>query len=142
MKLNTRLYGTREYDETDIINFKQGLPGFRDLKKFIIFSIDENNVFSMLHSIENPEIGLIVISPFKAMKEYEFNLEEYFIKKLEVQSEEDIIVLTTVCMESKTKKLTTNLKAPIIINIKQKIGEQLILDNVKYSIKYPLLREE
>jgi flagellar assembly factor FliW len=34
--------------------------------------------------------------------------------------------------------ITTNLKAPIIINIKQKLGEQIILDNDKYKIKHPL----
>lgn len=142
MKLNTRFYGTKEYDESDIINFPKGLPGFKDLKKFIIFSLEENNIFSMLHSIEDSNIGLIVVSPFYAMKEYEFNLEDHIEKQLRIESEEDVLVLTTVCVDSNEKKVTTNLKAPIVINIKQKIGEQLILDEAKYPIKYPLIREE
>ncbi|WP_234119603.1 flagellar assembly protein FliW [Clostridium hydrogenum] len=142
MKLYTKYHGTKEYDEKDVIDFPKGLPGFKDLKKFIIFPIEENNVFSMLHSIENLEIGLVVVSPFYAMKEYEFNLEEHIINELKVEKEEDIVVLSTVCFNNNIKKVTTNLKAPIIINIKQKIGEQLILDDAKYSIKYPLLKEE
>lgn len=142
MKLNTRFYGIREYDENDIINFPKGLPGFKELKKFIIFPLEENKVFSMLHSIENLEIGLIVISPFHVMKEYEFNLDEHIMKELKIGRKEDVIVLSTVCFNSKAEKMTTNLKAPIVINIKEKIGEQLILDNVKYPVKYPLLKEE
>ncbi|MFL0251825.1 flagellar assembly protein FliW [Clostridium neuense] len=142
MKLYTKYHGIREYDKSDVITFSNGLPGFENLKKFIMFSMEENNVFSMLHSIENMEIGLVLVSPFYAMKDYEFKLEEHEIEELKIKDKSDIVVLTTVCVNNDVKKITTNLKAPILINIKEKIGKQLILDNEKYSVKYPLLREE
>lgn len=142
MKLCTKYHGVREYEESDVITFNNGLPGFENLKKFIMFSMEENNIFSMLHSIENTEIGLVLVSPFYAMKHYEFKLEQHEIEELKIKDKADIIVLTTVCVNNDVKKITTNLKAPILINIKEKIGEQLILDNEKYSIKYPLLKEE
>lgn len=142
MKLYTKYHGVREYEESDVITFNKGLPGLENLKKFIMFPMEENNVFSMLHSIENTEIGLVLVSPFYAMKDYEFKLEEHEIDSLKIKDKSDIVVLTTVCVNSDIKKITTNLKAPILINIKEKIGEQLILDNEKYSIKYHLLREE
>lgn len=142
MKLCTKYHGVREYEESDVITFNNGLPGFENLKKFIIFSMEENNIFSMLHSIENMEIGLVLVSPFYAMKDYEFKLEQHEIEELKIKDEADIIVLTTVCVNNDVKKITTNLKAPILINIKERIGKQLILDDEKYSIKYPLLREE
>lgn len=142
MKLCTKYHGVREYEESDVITFNNGLPGFENLKKFIMFSMEENNIFSMLHSIENMEIGLVLVSPFYAMKDYEFKLEQHEIEELKIKDKADIIVLTTVCVNNDVKKITTNLKAPILINIKERIGKQLILDDEKYSIKYPLLREE
>ena len=53
MKLNTKYHGVKEYEEKDIINFKKGLPGFEGLKKFILFPVEDNDVFSILHSVEN-----------------------------------------------------------------------------------------
>lgn len=142
MKLYSKYHGTREYDESDIITFPKGIPGFKDLKKYILFELEENNVFSMLHSIEDTEIGLVVVSPFSVKKDYEFNLSDNEVKELQIEDESDVIVLATVCLNSDVKKITTNLKAPIVINIKKKFGEQLILDNEKYLIKQPLLKEE
>lgn len=142
MKLYSKYHGIIEYEEEEIITFSKGLPGFKDLKKFILFTIEENSVFSMLHSIENAEIGLIVVSPFYIKKDYEFNLGNKEKKELKIKSEEDVVIFNTVCVNKDVKKITTNLKAPIVINIKEHRGEQLILDNEKYLIKQPLLKEE
>ena len=142
MKLYSKFHGIKEYSEGDIITFEKGIPGFKDLKKFILFHVEENNVFSMLHSIENTEIGLVVVSPFYVMKDYEFNLEDNRKNDLKIKNESDVLILTTVCVNNDVKKITTNLKAPIVINIKEHLGEQLILENGKYLIKQPLLKEE
>lgn len=138
MQLNTKYHGTREYEEKDIITFNKGLPGFGKLKKFILFPVEGNQVFNILHSTEDENIGLVVVSPFFSVKNYEFNLSEEKMEELEVESHEEILVLNTVTLNSKIEDVTVNLKAPIIINIKRKLGEQIILDNPNYSIKHPL----
>ncbi len=142
MKLYSKYHGVQDYSEGDVITFEKGIPGFKDLKKFILFPLEGNNVFSMLHSLENAEIGLVVVSPFYVMKDYEFKLEDKETKELKIKNEEDVAILCTVCVNNNVKKITANLKAPIVINIKEHLGEQLILDNDKYLIKQPLLKEE
>jgi flagellar assembly factor FliW len=142
MKLYSKYHGVQDYSEADVITFEKGIPGFKDLKKFILFPVEDNNVFSMLHSVENAEIGLVVVSPFYVMKDYEFKLEDKETKELKIKNEVDVAILCTVCVNNDVKKITANLKAPIVINIKEHLGEQLILDNEKYLIKQPLLKEE
>lgn len=139
MKLNTKYHGIREYSESDIIYFKKGLPGFETLKKFILFAVEENEVFSILHSIEDEGVGLVTVSPFNVAKDYEFKLQDELLEKLDIKTPEDVVVLSTVTMHSKIENITVNLKAPIIININRKLGEQIILDNDKYLIKHPLV---
>lgn len=140
MILSTKYHGIKEYNESDIITFKKGLPGFEDLKRFILFSVEENELFNILHSIENDEIGLVITSPFSIMKDYEFKISDEKIEELKITAPEDVLVLNTVTLSNKTENITTNLKAPIIINIKEKLGEQLILDNDKYEIKHPVFK--
>lgn len=141
MKLNTKYHGVREYQEVDIISFKRGLPGFERLKKFIFFPIEDNDVFSILHSIEDDSIGLVVVSPFYVVKDYEFKLDDEKISELKIESNEDVLVLNTVTLNSNAENITVNLKAPIIINIKSKLGEQIILDNPNYFIRHSLLEK-
>ena len=140
MELVTRYHGVREYSDDDVIVFKKGLPGFKELKKFIIFPLESNEVFSILHSIEDIEVGLILVSPYSIDENYEINIPENYIKELEIARSEDVLVLTTVTLCSNIENMTTNLKAPMIINIVEKLGEQLILDNDKYKIKQPLFK--
>ncbi len=138
MKLNAKYHGVKEYEEKDIITFKKGIPGFEELREFIIFPVEDNEVFNILQSIEEVSTGLVAVSPFYSVKDYEFKLDEEKIKQLEIENYEDVLVLNAVTLNSKIENITINLKAPIIINIKRKLGEQIILDNPNYSIKHPL----
>ncbi|WP_298840788.1 flagellar assembly protein FliW [Clostridium sp.] len=138
MELVTKYHGVHKYSDEDVIVFKKGLPGFKELKRFIIFPLEKNEVFSILHSIEDIEIGLVMVSPYAVIQDYEFKIPDIYVQELEVVKPEDVLVLTTVTLSSDIKNMTTNLKAPILINIKEKLGEQLILDNGKYKIKEPL----
>lgn len=142
MKLNTKCHGVLEYNEKDIIIFKKGVPGFEYLKKFILAPVEENNLFYVLHSIEDKNIGIIVTSPFSVLRDYEFELGEDKTAELKIKSIEDVFIVNTVTLDSSLENITINLKAPIVINIKESIGEQLILDRVEYPIKYPLFKGE
>lgn len=141
MKITTKFHGIREYKEEDILNFKKGLPGFEQLKKYILFPVENNEIFSILQSIEDESVGLVVISPFEIAKNYEFKLEEKIIDKLAIKEPEDVLVVSTVTLSSKPENITVNLKAPIIINIKEKLGEQIILEREQYKVKHPLIQE-
>jgi flagellar assembly factor FliW len=138
MKINTKYHGVKEYKEEDVITFNKGLPGFESLKDFILFSVEENDLFSILHSTENEEVGLVVVSPFSVVNDYEFKLSDNKTQELGINSPEDVLVLSTVTLSSKVEDITANLKAPIIVNIKAKLGEQIILDNDGYKVKHPL----
>ena len=141
MKIHTKYHGTKEYNEDEVINFKKGIPGFEELTKFIIFPVEGNEVFSILHSIEDEKLGFVVVSPFYVVEDYEFKLSDRIIEELKLEDPEDVLVLNTVTLSSKMEDITTNLQAPIIINIKNKLGEQIIIDNGKYHIKHPLFKE-
>ncbi|WP_446897245.1 flagellar assembly protein FliW [Clostridium sp. LBM24168] len=141
MELRTKYHGTRHYEEKDVITFEKGIPGFEDLKKFIIFPAEENNLFYIFQSIQNPDIGIVLISPFNVLDNYEFELDGDKLEELKIKSHKDVLVLNTVTLDRKLENITVNLKAPLIININCKIGEQIILDNEDYLIKYLLFKE-
>ena len=141
MVLVSKIHGEIEYEHKDIIMFEKGILGLEDLKKFLLVKLEEYEPFYLLQSIEDEDIGFILACPFDFYNEYEFDLKEDLIERLDIKNQEDVTIFTTVTLNSNVSKITTNLKAPIIINIYNKLGEQIILDKEKYQIKHPLMRE-
>ena len=124
-----------------IISFSKGLPGFEDLKTFTLKEIEDTPPFKLLQSNENQEIAFVTIVPFDFKRDYEVKLTDTIIAELQIEKEEDVLILNTVTLHSDVKKITTNLRAPIIINLKNNKGYQLILDREDYKIKHPLMEE-
>ena len=141
MVLTSKIYGEIEYEEKDIIKFKKGILGLEHLNKYVLLKIDEYEPFRLLQSIEDEEIGFVLSCPFDFCTDYELNLNKELLKRLEIEKEEEVMVFNTVTLNSDPKKITTNLKAPIIINISNNLGEQIVLNRDQYKIKQPLMRE-
>lgn len=137
----SKIHGKLEYDEKDIIISKKGILGFDNIEKFILVELEEYQPFKLLQSLEDHEIALIVTSPFEVCNEYEVNLSKGIQKRLKIDDEKDVLLLTTVTLNSEPRKITTNLKAPIVINRKLNLAEQIVIDDSKYKVKHPLLRE-
>ncbi|QLY78772.1 flagellar assembly protein FliW [Clostridium intestinale] len=139
MELITKQHGTFTYNEEDIITFKKGIMGLENLKKFIIADIKENPVFKILQSIEDQDVGLVIISPFEVKNNYEIELKDNVTESLSISSQKEVMLYNTVTVNSDVHKITVNLKAPIVINMDKKLGEQIIIDKEEYKIKHPLI---
>ena len=111
------------------ILFEKGIPGFENYRYFNVNIVEGNERFYNIVSKEDSNIGFVSISPFEIKTDYEIDLDDEFIKELDIKDEKDVLAL---------KDSTANLKAPIIINIKNNRGKQLILQDDKYKIKEPL----
>ena len=141
MIFNSKIHGEIKYEEKDIITFNKGLLGFNELKNYFLVDLEGLEPFKLLHSLENEEVGMIVISPYDFFKDYEIELNEETITNLNIKLSEEVMIVNTVTLNSNPKKITTNLQGPIIINISNNLGEQIIVDSSKYKIKEPLIKE-
>ena len=120
------------------ILFEKGIPGFESYNYFNINAIESNEKFYSIVSKEDSNIGFISISPFEIKNDYEIDLDDELVKELDIKEEKDVLVLCLITLGKTLKDSTANLKAPIIINIKNNRGKQLILQDDKYKIKQPL----
>ena len=120
------------------ILFEKGIPGFENYRYFNVNIVEGIKRFYHIVSKEDDNIGFISISPFDIKKDYEIDLDDEFIKELDIKDEKDVLVICLITLGKSLKDSTANLKAPIIINIKNNRGKQLILQDDKYKIKEPL----
>jgi len=126
MKLKTIQFGNFDYEEENILLFKDGLYGFEELKHFLLLKKEED-IFFWLNSIDQPEIafplfGLRIIDNEYPQNE---NFEAFGIIKLN----RDPI------------KTTINMRAPVYINQNDKTGYQIILSDESFLVEYQLFTE-
>lgn len=123
------------------INFKNGLLGLEEYKKYKITKIEGNDSFYLLQSCEDVELAMVVMNPFQFIEDYEITLDDAVVKNLNIKDEREVIVFNTVTLANEEKDFTTNLVAPLIINVKNNCAEQIILNNSKYKIKEKIFKE-
>ena len=141
MIVNTKIFGEIEVDESRFINFEDGILGFPDLKRFMLIHDEESggaNLISWMQSIDEPAFAMPVIDPLKVCSDYNPEVEDELLTNLGDVQGDDILVLTTVTVPPEIEKMTANLRAPFIINASNLKACQIILEDEKYLIKYPI----
>ncbi len=139
MKLRTKLFGDIEIDNAKIVAFENGIIGFPDLKEFTLIYDEENEggAISWLQSIDEPTFAMPVLNPRFIHETYDPYINDELLKPLGTLTEDNICVLVTITVPQDIKKLSVNLKAPIIINVEEKKGTQLIVED-EFPVKYEI----
>jgi len=141
MQVKTKWFGTLEIGEDKIITFQKGLIGLDKFKKYtIVYNTEKSDTATImwLQSIEDENIAIPVMNPELFMTDYDPIIEDALLESLGDIETAELIVLVTLTVPSDIIKMTSNLKAPIIINSDNLKACQIIADNEKYTVKYPV----
>ena len=80
MKINTSRFGEMEIEEESIIEFRHGIPAFEELKRYIIISLEGDDNFYWLQSVDDGDIAFILADPFNFTVDYEPVLSDSILK--------------------------------------------------------------
>jgi flagellar assembly factor FliW len=141
MKIETKYHGLIEVQKEEVIRFPNGLPGFIEEKEFTVIPFTEDGTFYILQSIQTPGLGFVMTNPFTLYPDYDFNLENQVVDVLELESAEEVTVYTVLTLADPFHLTTANLQAPVVLNVKKKIGKQVILTGSPYQTKHNLFPE-
>ncbi len=140
MKINTKVFGEVEIADDKIIHFPSGIVGFPELTEFTLLHDEEKGVGSIhwLQSIQEPGFAMPVMDPLLVCTDYNPEVDDELLKPLGGLDPEEILVLVTVTVPSDLKKMSVNLRGPIIINAAAKKACQVIVEGEGYQVKYPI----
>jgi flagellar assembly factor FliW len=145
MVLNTEHLGEIEFQKEDIIHFPKGIPGFEDEKEFIVvLTGDIEFPFSYLQSVKSNDLAFIVTDPFLFLTEYDFELSDEdadYIGITNVEQVDDIAIYSIVTIPEDVDQTTINISAPIVINLREKLGKQVLLKEYD-EMKHPLFKQK
>ena len=142
MELKTRDFGKIEIKKEDIIKFPQGIPGFVEEKEYALLPLGEDSPFMVMQAVNNSELAFITLEPGNFIKDYQFEISDNVVEKLDIADNKEVMVLAIVTMKDSLQDATINLAAPVVINVNKKLGKQVILDKEDYPVKYQLFTEK
>ena len=138
MLIDTDRFGCFDTKDSKLIEFPSGIPGFEDLRYFIILEIGQTKPIYWLQSTENKYVALPVILTFEILDDYYIDIRENELEDLSVESQNDLLVMNVVVIPDQAEKMTVNLAAPIVINTKRGVGKQIIIDAQALPIRWPV----
>jgi flagellar assembly factor FliW len=135
MDVHTTRFGTLSVPPQDELLFPLGLMGLEDCRRWVILTDSENSALGWLQSIEHGHIALGIVSPRRFVSDYQLRIDRDDLRVLELTTDYDAEV--AVIASRQDSGLTLNLRAPLVVNVQQRRGCQVVTKDA-YPVQYPL----
>lgn len=138
MKVETFLFGTVEVKPEQVFEFRDGLVSFEECKRFMLIHETDTGgepVSFTLQSLDNPAVALQIIDPATLGFTYELALTDDESAKIKLTDPADVAVMLVLFkQDTAAPGISANLRAPLIVNTKARLGIQKVLTQVRPNI--------
>lgn len=134
-------FGVCTYRESEVLTFPWGLPGFGTLRRFIALSLEGQERFVWLQSLDDADVALPTADPWQIFADYSPQLPAYATSSLDLRQPEDFVTLCVVVVTAGAAEMTMNLLAPIVVNLETRTARQVTLEGGGYSVRTPIPRK-
>lgn len=138
MMIDTSRFGQLEVDAERLIEFPEGVLGFPDQHEYALIQTGQNSGFYWLQALSCPDLAFVVCDPRLFVADYQVpaKLEELKTIGLEHAEEAQVFVI----VNKVDGLLTGNFQGPLVINVENRRGRQLVLSDKRFSTRHPLMR--
>jgi flagellar assembly factor FliW len=140
MKFETFLFGSVEINPEQIIEFPQGLFNFENQHRFTLIHetrYGQDPVSFTLQSLDDKNLAFQIIEPAALGFSYELELSDEESKLIALDKPEDAAILIIIFKQENsdaTAGLGANLRGPLIINAKSRLGLQKLVRTSRPNI--------
>ncbi len=125
MQVHTTRFGTIEIEEKELITFPWGVPGFENLRSYVLLEY-KNGPFQWLQSVEEPAVAFVVCAP--DFLDLIYSAPEAKKKLIKLERDEDLVILNIVSFNRETKAMLFHVKSPLLFNVAARIGYQWTME--------------
>lgn len=138
MQVSTTRFGTVEIAEERVITFPRGLLGFQKSRRYCLLQPVDDACFFWLQSLDEPSVAFVVTDPAQFFPDYSVPVRPEQMEDLRLDSLDDSQIF--VIVNKIDSALTGNLQGPLVVNVAQRLGEQFVLAEKKWTTRHELLR--
>lgn len=138
MKVETYLFGGVEVDPEKVITFPNGLVSFEGKTRFTLVHEEGKGqpASFTLQSLDDPFLAFQIVDPTTLGFNYDLLLSDAENALLQSPAPEDVAVMQVLFKSEGEGKaaISPNLRAPLVINVKARVGLQKVMENMQTNI--------
>lgn len=140
MIIVTKNFGEIEIDDAKTIYFPAGIIGFPDLNEFALIHDDEKGIGSVhwLQSTQETGFAMPVMDPLIVAPDYNPVIDDEVFAPIGHLKENEMLILVTLTVPKDITAMSVNLKGPIVVNAATRKACQVILEDKRFAIKFPI----
>lgn len=136
-QIETRQFGTIEYDPAAALEFPSGLPGFEEAHRFVLIERPAAAPILFLQSLDSPDL-CFPAAPVRAIDpDYELAMTPEDSRLLGAKPTAEVIALA-ILTAPEDGTLTANLLAPVVIDRTSRRAVQAVRIDRRYSHRHAL----
>ncbi len=135
MLVETTRFGSIVVEDKDIVTFPEGMLGFSKIHQYVLVERVDDSLFLWLQAVKKPSVAFPLLEPQIFEVNYNVQLVEEDRNVLKLESLNCAKVFSIVTIPTDPTKMTANLRAPIVINLKTRFAKQVILEKADYPIR-------
>jgi flagellar assembly factor FliW len=137
--LESRRFGTMQVTEEAVVRFPEGLPGFEELREFLLLSPPGLEPVQFLVSCGDPEISFPILAAHLCLDGYTPELDSSALQAMGVPESSVLAIYAILTFHHECERVTANLRAPVLINPTARIGRQVTLLDCTHSLRHALV---
>ncbi|MBC7384620.1 MAG: flagellar assembly protein FliW [Cryobacterium sp.] len=141
MIVETGRFGTLEVAEADLVSIPGGILGFPEYTKFCLIDPNDDVLIIWLQSLEKPDLAIPVLEPKIFKNDYTVRLSAAELRELRLDNVNQSAVFSLLTIGDDITQMTANLKAPLVINLREHVAKQVVLQENEYTLKHPMFKE-
>jgi len=137
-----------DIDETSIVTFPEGVPGFESHTRFVFVphrtaDPEKSSPFMWLQSADDGKLAFLITNPRLFFPDYQPSIGSADRQAIGADAEDaELHVYTLLTVPSGNPAgITANLLAPVVINLANLTGRQVIVNDDRYSLRHRLVPE-
>ena len=129
--------GAIRIPHSERFTFDQGLLGFSEVNNFVLLPAQRSGAF-WLQSTEHPPLTFLLVDPFEWVEGFTLEFPDTDLGPLKPERPEDLVILTILTLAGQDRGTTVNLQGPIALNLKNRMGRQIVLSDSKWGTRHPI----
>ena len=121
-----------------VLELVRPMVGFPDLSRFALARLVDDGLICDLRSLDDPQVSFVVVPPGEFFDGYTPEIDDDTVSALDVETADDLLVLALVTLGETAETATANLRAPLLVNHRNRRAAQAILDDPELPMKAPL----
>lgn len=138
MQLRTTRFGDLAVDDEEILVLDEGLLGFPEARRFTLVSVEENEDFFWLQSVDEPDLAFLGAVPWPYFPDYQPEIPDEVGERLEIEAEDTPTVLCLLSIDREAGAVNANLLGPVVVNPRTRRACQVVLYDQAWPVAAPL----